>query len=98
VNIGCILYVYQCTGNRQQKQQECNAKQLTSDKNVYQELRIQVILVEQKPGAVIREKEITVAWRSTVHRSPGDGWFSADYSKYRHLCRGGDFSTPKSFV
>lgn len=29
-----------------------------SDKNVYQELKSQIILLEQKPGAVIREKEI----------------------------------------
>jgi DNA-binding GntR family transcriptional regulator len=39
-----------------------------SDKNVYRELKRQIILLEQKPGAVIREKEIMVAFN--ISRTP----------------------------
>ena len=39
-----------------------------NDKNVYQELKRQIILLEQKPGAVIREKEIMDAF--DVSRTP----------------------------
>jgi DNA-binding GntR family transcriptional regulator len=39
-----------------------------SDKNVYQELKRQIILLEQKPGAVIREKEIMEVFE--VSRTP----------------------------
>jgi len=39
-----------------------------SDKNVYQELKRQIILLEQKPGTVIREKEIMEAFE--VSRTP----------------------------
>ena len=39
-----------------------------SDRNVYQELKRQIILLEQKPGAVIREKEIMEAFE--VSRTP----------------------------
>ena len=39
-----------------------------SDKNVYQELKRQIILLEQKPGAVIREKEVMEAFG--VSRTP----------------------------
>lgn len=39
-----------------------------SDKNVYQELKKQIILLEQKPGEVIREKEIMDAFE--VSRTP----------------------------
>ena len=39
-----------------------------SDKNVYQELKKQIILLEQKPGAVIREKEIMELFE--VSRTP----------------------------
>lgn len=31
---------------------------MTNEKNVYQELKKQIILLEQKPGAVIREKDV----------------------------------------
>lgn len=39
-----------------------------SDKNVYQELKRQIILLEQKPGAVIREKELMELFE--VSRTP----------------------------
>jgi len=39
-----------------------------SDKNVYQELKRQIILLEQKPGAVLREKEVMEAFE--VSRTP----------------------------
>ncbi len=39
-----------------------------SEKNVYQELKRQIILLEQKPGQVIREKEIMKAF--DVSRTP----------------------------
>jgi len=39
-----------------------------SDMNVYQELKRQIILLEQKPGAVIREKEVMEAFK--VSRTP----------------------------
>jgi DNA-binding GntR family transcriptional regulator len=39
-----------------------------NDKNVYQELKRQIILLEQKPGAVIREKEIMEEFE--VSRTP----------------------------
>lgn len=38
------------------------------DMNVYQELKRQIILLEQKPGAVIREKEVMEAFK--VSRTP----------------------------
>lgn len=39
-----------------------------SDMNVYQELKRQILLLEQKPGAVIREKEVMEAFK--VSRTP----------------------------
>jgi DNA-binding GntR family transcriptional regulator len=39
-----------------------------SEKNVYQELKKQIILLEHKPGAVLREKEIMEAFE--VSRTP----------------------------
>jgi len=39
-----------------------------SDKNLYKELKRQIILTEQKPGAVIREKEIMKAFN--ISRTP----------------------------
>lgn len=39
-----------------------------NDMNVYQELKRQIILLEQKPGAVIREKEVMEAFK--VSRTP----------------------------
>ncbi|MGW8193235.1 MAG: GntR family transcriptional regulator [Desulforhopalus sp.] len=39
-----------------------------NDKNIYQELKRQIILLEQKPGSVIREKEIMDAF--DVSRTP----------------------------
>ncbi len=39
-----------------------------NDRNVYQELKRQIILLEQRPGAVIREKEIMDAF--DVSRTP----------------------------
>lgn len=39
-----------------------------NDKSIYQELKKQIILLEQKPGAVLREKEIMEAFE--VSRTP----------------------------
>ena len=65
ITIECISVVYRCNDNHKNRNQSTNPM---SDKNVYQELKRQIILLEQKPGAVIREKEIMDAF--DVSRTP----------------------------
>lgn len=68
MHIECILIVYRCWTKCEQEQSEGTFTKTMSDKNVYQELKRQIILLEQKPGAVLREKEVMEAFE--VSRTP----------------------------
>ena len=65
MHIGCVLNT---TTTISKKQQKGHITEPMSEKNVYQELKRQIILLEQKPGAVIREKEIMEVFE--VSRTP----------------------------
>ena len=65
MHIGCALNT---TTTISKKQQKGHITEPMSEKNVYQELKRQIILLEQKPGAVIREKEIMEVFE--VSRTP----------------------------
>ena len=64
----CISDVYWLCNNYKQIKCNCHIWAAMSEKNVYQELKKQIILLDFKPGAVLREKEIMEEFN--VSRTP----------------------------